>query len=179
MKHSDSVNPDLIPIIENKFILTKSMNRRYAKVTYQKFHSKWQITTFIASVVLFAIGFVFVFLRLPVLFAVFILLGLYVFFMSWFGYLYQAAVNYSQMKLYCGNPVEMHVIFYSKFFRVVGSKDNYDFLYSDISDIIDLDDMTILTVSKKGIIAHGQVIDKRVFSPEELKKFYALISKKM
>ena len=179
MKHSDSVNPDLIPIIENKFILTKAMNRRYAKVTYQKFHSKWQIMTFIASVVLFAIGFVFVFLRLPVLFAVFILLGLYVFFMSWFGYLYQAAVNYSQMKLYCGNPVEMHVIFYSKFFRVVGSKDNYDFLYSDISDIIDLDDMTILTVSKKGIIAHGQVIDKRVFSQEELKKFYALISKKM
>ena len=71
------------------------------------------------------------------------------------------------------------MIFYSKFFRVVGSKDNYDFLYSDISDIIDLDDMTILTVSKKGIIAHGQVIDKRVFSQEELKKFYALISKKM
>ena len=179
MAHSDSVNPDLIPIIENKFILTKSMNRRYAKVTYQKFHTKFQITTLIASIVIFAIGFAFVFLRLPILFAVFILFGLYVFFMSWFGYLYQAAVNYSQMKLYCGNPVEMHVIFYSKFFRVVGSKGNYDFMYSQITDIIDLDDMTILTVSGKGIITHGQVIDKKVFSPEDLRKFYNLISKKM
>jgi hypothetical protein len=179
MAHTDSVNPDMIPVLENKFILTKAMNRKYARVTYGRYHLKWQAITFSIAILLFAAGFVFVFFHLLIPFVIFILLGLYVFFMSWFGYLYQAAVNYSQMKLYCGNPVEMHVIFYSKFFRVVGSKDNYDFLYSDISDIIDLDDMTILTVSKKGIIAHGQVIDKRVFSPEELKKFYALISKKM
>ena len=178
MAHSDSVNPDLIPIVENKFILTKSMNRRYAKITYRKFHSKWQIATLIASIVLFAVGFVFVFLRLPIPFAIFILLGLYVFFMSWFGYLYQAAVNYSQMRLYCGNPVEMHVIFFSKFFRVVGSKDNYDFLYSQINDIIDLDDMLILTVSGKGIITHGQVIDKKALTDDQLKKIYNLIYKK-
>ncbi len=179
MSHSDSVNPDLIPIVENKFILTKSMNRRYAKITYRKFHSKWQIATLIASIVLFAVGFVFVFLRLPIPFAIFILLGLYVFFMSWFGYLYQAAVNYSQMKLYCGTPVEMHVIFYPKFFRVVGSKANYDFLYTQITDIIELDDMTILTVSGQGIITHGQIIDKKAFSPEELVKFQKLIYKKL
>ena len=104
--------------------------------------------------------------------------GLYVFFMSWFGYLYQAAVNYSQMRLYCGNPVEMHVIFFSKFFRVVGSKDNYDFLYSQINDVIDLDDMLILTVSGKGIITHGQVIDKKALTDDQLKKIYNLIYKK-
>ena len=98
--------------------------------------------------------------------------------MSWFGYLYQAAVNYSQMRLYCGDPVEMHVIFFSKFFRVVGSKANYDFLYSQINDIIDLDDMLILTVSGKGIITHGQVIDKKALSEEQLKKIYNLIYKK-
>ena len=99
--------------------------------------------------------------------------------MSWFGYLYHAEVNYSQMKLYSGTPVEMHVIFYPKFFRVVGSKANYDFLYTQITDIIELEEMTILTVSGQGIITHGQIIDKKAFSPEELVKFQKLIYKKM
>ena len=69
----------------------------------------------------------------------------------------------------------MHVIFYPKFFRVVGSKANYDFLYTQIKDIIELEEMTILTITGKDIITHGQVIDKRAFSPEELVKFQKLI----
>ncbi len=177
MNRSDSVNPDLIPILDKNFILTRSMNRKYAKVTYGRYHSKWQRTTFIVSILLFAIGFVFVFLRLPIPFAIFILLGLYVFFMSWFGYLYQAMVSYSQMTLHYGTPVEMHLIFYPKFFRVCGPKSNYDFFYGQITDIIDLDDMCILSVSAKGMIMHGQVVDKKAFSAEELNKFYNLICK--
>lgn len=176
--HNDSVNPDMIPVLENKFILTKSMNRKYAKVTYHRFHSKWKTATFIISLVLFAVGFAFVFLRLPILFAIFIFLGLYVFFMSWFGYIYQAAVSYSQLNLHYGNPVEMHVIFYPKFFRVCGPKSNYDFLYSQITDIIELEEMSILVVSAKGIIQHGQVVDKKAFSKEELDKYYKLIYNK-
>ncbi|MCR5847009.1 MAG: YcxB family protein [Lachnospiraceae bacterium] len=174
---SDSVNPDLIPILENKFIFTKSMNRQYARVTYGRYHSKWQKITFIIALVLFALGFGFVFLRLIIPFVILILVGLYVFFMSWFGYLYQAMVNYSQLTQYFGSPVEMHIIFYSKFFRVVGPKNNFDFLYSQITDIIELEDMTILTVSGKGIITHGQVIDKKAFTKDELRKFYNLICK--
>ena len=175
MAHTDSVNPDMIPVLENKFILTKAMNRKYARVTYGRYHLKWQAITFSIAILLFAAGFVFVFFHLLIPFVIFILLGLYVFFMSWFGYLYQAAVNYSQMKLYCGTPVEMHVIFYPKFFRVVGRKANYDFLYTQIKDIIELEEMTILTITGKDIITHGQVIDKRAFSPEELVKFQKLI----
>ena len=178
MAHTDSVNPDMIPVLENKFILTKEMNRRYARITYGRYHLKWQRITFLIAILLFAVGFAIVFLRLLIPFIIFILLGLYVFFMSWFGYLYQAAVNYSQMKLYCGTPVEMHVIFYPKFFRVVGSKANYDFLYNQITDIIELEDMTILTVSGKDIITHGQIIDKKAFTPEELIKFQKLLYKK-
>lgn len=178
MAHTDSVNPDMIPVLENKFILTKEMNRRYARVTYGRYHLKWQIITFIISIILFAVGFGFVFLRLLIPFVIFILLGLYVFFMSWFGYLYQAAVSYSQLQLHYGTPVEMHIIFYPKFFRVVGPKSNYDFLYSQINDIIELEDMTILTVSAKGIITHGQVVDKKALLPEDLVKFQKLIYKK-
>ena len=169
---------DFKPVLENNFILTKSMNRKYARVTYQRYSSKWKVITFIAAIVLFVIGFVFVFLRLPIPFAICILLGFYVFFMSWFGYLYQAMVSYSQMAVHYGNPVEMHVVFYPQFFRVVGPKSNYDFLYTQITDIIELEEMSILIVSAKGIITHGQVIDKKVFTQEELNKYYELLYKK-
>lgn len=166
---------DFTPVLENKFILTKAMNKKYAKVTYRRYKSKWQIITFIISIILFVIGFAFVFLRLPIPFVIFILLGLYVFFMSWFGYIYQAMVSYSQLTTYYGNPVEMHVVFYPQFFKVKGAKNDFDFLYSQITDIIELDDMSILIVSAKGIITHGQVIDKKAFSKEELEKYYELL----
>ena len=175
---SDSVNPDLIPLLENKFILTKEMNKRYAKITYRRYHSKFQVGTLIASIVLFAIGFAFVFLRLPIPFVIFILLGLYVFFMSWFGFFYQSIISYRQLMDYYGNPVEMNVVFFSKFFRVKGNKTNYDFMYSQITDIIELDDISILIVSAKGIIQHGQIIDKKAFTQEELNKYYKLLYSK-
>ena len=54
MAHTDSVNPDMIPVVENKFILTKAMNRRYARVTYGRYHLKWQRITFLVSILLFA-----------------------------------------------------------------------------------------------------------------------------
>jgi len=79
------------------------------------------------------------------------------------------------MKDYFGNPVEMHVVFYPKFFKVKGAKNDYDFLYSQITDIIELEDMSILIVSAKGIITHGQIIDKKAFSKEELNKYYELL----
>ena len=64
MAHTDSVNPDMIPVLENKFILTKAMNRKYARVTYGRYHLKWQRITFIIAILLFAVGFAFVFLHL-------------------------------------------------------------------------------------------------------------------
>lgn len=168
---------DYTPVLENNFILTKAMNRKYAKVTYNRYHTRFKTITFIASLVLFAIGFGFVFLRLPIPFAIFILLGLYVFFMSWFGYLYQAFISYRQMIPFYGDPVEMKVTFFPRFFRVKGEKKDFDFMYSQVTDIVELDDMSILIVSAKGIITHGQVIDKKAFSKEELQKYYELLYK--
>ena len=51
-------------------------------------------------------------------------------------------------------------------------------MYSQITDIIELDDISILIVSAKGIIQHGQIIDKKAFTQEELNKYYKLLYSK-
>lgn len=171
-------SPNSKPVFETKFTLTKEMNKRYAKYTYSLMHSKWQISTFIISIMLFIASFVMVYLKLPILFIILLLIGLYVFFMSWFGYIFQAVISYNDMARFYGNPIKMHIIFYPEFFRVVGDETNYDFLYSQISNILELSDMTILIISGKGIITHGQVIDKKSLSQEDLRKFHQIIYEK-
>lgn len=173
---------NMTPLLENDFILTRTMNRRYAKATYQKYHNKWQITTFIISVVLFSLAFVSAFLSkfctvLVILFPIFILIGFYCFFMSWFGYLFQAHVSYKDMARFYGDPIHMHVIFYDRFIRVVGDDNNFDFPYEYINEIIDLGDMSILMINSPQSIKHGQVIDKSILSPDELATYYEIIYK--
>ena len=90
MKPSKKTTLDMTPVLENEFILTRAMNRRYAKITYQKYHSKWQIVTLITAIVLFAAAFASAFASrfvpfLVFLFPILLLAGFYVFFMSWFG----------------------------------------------------------------------------------------------
>lgn len=182
MKPSQKTTLDMTPVLENEFILTRAMNRRYAKITYQKYHSKWQIVTLITAIVLFAAAFASAFASkfvpfLVFLFPILLLAGFYVFFMSWFGYLFQASVSYKDMARFYGDPVKMHVIFYDRFMRVVGDGNFFDFMYSQITDMTDLEDMIILTVNAKGSIAHGQVIDKSLFTPEQLIKFYSISEK--
>ncbi len=174
-KTSNTHKIDMTPVIDTTFTITKSMNRRYAKITYQRFRSKWQTITFFAAIALFVAGFVCAFIKLPILFIILILLGLYVFFMSWFGYLFQASVAYKDMTRFYGDPINVHITFYKEFFRIEGDGNNFDFPYSQITDKIELDDISILIVSAKGIISHGQLIDKKAFTPDELLKYYELI----
>ncbi len=163
-------------LLKNTFILTKEMNKRYARHTYGIFHKKWRRNTFIAGVLLMAGSFVFVYpLRLYLLWALFLIVGIYIFMMSWLGYLYGATVSYNNYKDFYGEPVSMTVEFYEKFFRVVTPKGNRDFLYANIIKRIEMGDIAILIVAQEGIVQHGQIIDKKAFEPLELSKYYDIL----
>lgn len=163
-------------LLENTFILTKEMNKRYARHTYGIFHKKWRRNTFIAGTLLMLGSFVFVYpLKLYFLWALFLIIGIYIFMMSWLGYLYGAVVSYNNLKEFYGEPVFMTVQFYEKFFRVVTPKGNRDFLYANIKHRIEMGDMAILIVAQEGILQHGQIIDKKTFEPLELSKYYDIL----
>lgn len=166
------------PLLDKEFIITYEMNKKYARITYSLLHSKWQISTFVISIILFLLAFVMIFLKMPILFIIFILVGLYIFFMSWFGYLFQARISYKDMARFYGDPIKIHVLFYADYFRVIGDETNFDFLYSQIKNKIEYENMTIFILSGKGIIEHGQIIDKSAFTPEELKEFHKLCLEK-
>lgn len=163
-------------LLKNTFILTKEMNRRYARYTYGIFHKKWRRNTFIIGLLLMAGSFVFVYpLRLYILWMLCLIAGMYIFVMSWLGYRYGAMVAYSQYKDFYGEPVTMTVEFYEKFFRVVTPKGNRDFLYANIVRRIEMSDMAILIVALDGMIQHGQIVDKKAFEPLELSKYYDIL----
>ncbi len=163
-------------LLENNFILTGEMNKTYARHTYGIFHKKWRRNTFIIGLLLMLGSFVFVYpLQLYILWLVFLVAGIYVFMMSWLGYLYGATVSYKNYKEFYGEPVTMTVQFYEKFFRVVTPKGNRDFLYANIIKRIEMGEMAILIVAQEGIIQHGQIIDKNAFEPLELSKYYDIL----
>ncbi len=163
-------------LLENTFILTKEMNKKYARHTYDIFHKKWRRNTFIAGILLMAGSFLFVYpLKLYILWLLFLVVGIYIFMMSWLGYLYGATVAYNNYKEFYGEPVTMTVQFYEKFFRVVTPKGNRDFLYANIRKRIEMGDMAILIVAQEGILQHGQIIDKKAFEPLELSKYYDIL----
>lgn len=163
-------------LLENKFILTKEMNKKYARHTYGIFHKKWRRNTFIAGCLLMILAFVLLYVwKLYLLWALLLLVGLYVFIMSWLGYLYGASNSYRGFKEFYGEPVTMTVQFYEKFFRVVTPKGNRDFLYANVVRRIEMSDMAILIVAQEGIIQHGQIIDKKAFEPLELSKYYDIL----
>ena len=172
------VKKDLIGevLLENTFILTKEMNKRYARHTYGIFHKKWRRNTFIAGLLLMLGSFVFVYpLRLYLLWILFLVVGIYVFMMSWLGYLYGATVSYNNFRDFYGEPVTMTVQFYERFFRVVTPMGNRDFLYANIKKRIEMGDMAILIVAQEGILQHGQIVDKKAFEPLELSKYYDIL----
>lgn len=163
-------------LLENTFILTKEMNKRYARHTYGIFHKKWRRNTFIAGLLLMLVSFVFVYpLKWYLVWLLLLVAGIYVFMMSWLGYLYGAMVSYSNFKEFYGEPVTMTVQFYEKFFRVVTPKGNRDFLYANIKQRIEMGDMAIFVVAQEGIVQHGQIIDKKAFAPLELSKYYDIL----
>jgi hypothetical protein len=173
-KEKNSLIGDVL--LENTFILTKEMNKRYARYTYGIFHGKWRRNTFIAGLLLMLGSFIFVYpLQWYILWLLCLVAGIYVFMMSWMGYLYGAWTSYNTFKEFYGEPVMMTVQFYEKFFRVVTPKGNRDFLYANITNRIEMGDMAILVVAQEGIIRHGQIIDKKMFEPLELAKYYDIL----
>lgn len=163
-------------LLENTFILTREMNKRYARHTYGIFHKKWRRNTFIAGLLLMLGSFVFVYpLKWYLVWLLLLVVGIYIFMMSWLGYLYGAVVSYNNFKEFYGEPVTMTVQFYEKFFRVVTPKGNRDFLYANIKQRIEMGDMAILVVAQEGIVQHGQIVDKKAFAPLELSKYYDIL----
>ena len=69
----------------------------------------------------------------------------------------------------------MKVEFYHEFFRVVTDKGTNDFPYASVRQRIELDDMGVLIAANEGMIEHGQIIDKSVFTPEQLAKYYDIL----
>lgn len=163
-------------LLENNFILTREMNKTYARHTYGIFHKKWRRNTFIIGLLLMVVSFVFVYpLQLYLLWLLFLVVGIYVFMMSWLGYLYGATVSYNNYREFYGEPVTMTVQFYEKFFRVVTPKGNRDFLYANVVKRLEMENMAILIVAQEGIPQHGQIIDKKAFEPLELSKYYDIL----
>lgn len=165
-------------LLENKFILTKQMNSKYSEITFGIYHSKWRRNTLIGSIAAFVSAFLILYLlKMIIPFLLLILLGFYIFFMSWKGYKYGSYISYRNMATMYGEPVEMHIEFYKNFFRLKTGKGDRDFLYSQISRRIELKEMSILIVGTKGIIEHGQIVDKRAFTPDELAHYYDILDK--
>lgn len=180
---SSGINPkkaemvkDFTVLLENKFILTKKMNRFYAQKTFYLFHSKWRLTTFAISLLFLTVSIICFqipnFLIVAILSLIF---ALYCLFMTFFGYLYSSAVSYHNLVDFYGEPIEMHVVFYPRFFRICTDKGNLDFLYCNISKRIETAEMSILIVGTDNHIEHGQIIDKRTFEPADLAKYYDIL----
>lgn len=163
-------------LLENEFILTKEMNKRYARQTYGIFHKKWRRNTFLAGLGLMLLSFLVVYLlKWYLVWLLLLVAGIYVFMMSWMGYLYGASTSYRNYKEFYGEPITMKVKFYERFFRVETTKGYRDFLYADIVNRIELPDMSILVVARAGIIEHGQIVDKKNMEPLELSKYYDIL----
>ncbi len=163
-------------LLENEFILTKEMNKRYARQTYGIFHKKWRRNTFLAGLGLMLFSFLVVYLlKWYLVWLLLLVAGIYVFMMSWMGYLYGASTSYRNYKEFYGEPITMKVKFYERFFRVETTKGYRDFLYADIVNRIELPDISILVVARAGIIEHGQIVDKKNMEPLKLSKYYDIL----
>lgn len=169
---------DFTVLLDTSFILTKPMNKYYGKVTFSRFHSKWRLGVFIFGLALTA-GSILLFdiTGIVWLFALGLLFAIYCFCMAWFGYLYTSMMSYKRLAAFYGEPIEMHVQFFPRFFRVCTEKGNLDFLYTSITSRIESTDLSILIVGTDNHIEHGQIIDKRVFEPTDLALYYDILEK--
>lgn len=175
LKKSDGSEHEVL--FTNKFILTKATYNEYARMTFTFYHQKWRNIVLIASILVFIASFAILYgLHLIIPFFIGILIGLYLLLMSWVGYKYGAYGSYRNMAAMLGEPIEMEVLFHPKYFTVHTTQGDRDFLYNQVSRRIETNNLGILIVENEGSISHGQIIDKRAFSPEELMKYYDLMA---
>lgn len=165
-------------LLTNEFYLTKSLHHQYCKLTFRMFKKTWSAKVFTASVFVLAASIFtlikFHFLPVGIPLAV---IGLYLAFMAFWGYLYKQGVSFKQLKTFYGDPIKMKVDFHPQYFTVVTKEGSLDFLYKQVTHYLQFTEFDILIVSAQGIIEHGQIIDKRSFEPEELNTYYNIIEK--
>ena len=93
-------------------------------------------------------------------------LGLYFFFMIFFGYSFRCWVDYRRMQDEHGQVIVMIVKFMSDNVDVKVNKTGFSFKYSTIEKAYETDDEVILILKAPGMIEHGQVLFKKGFKPE-------------
>ena len=165
-------------MLTNRFILTRSMHRFYAKETFRIYHKKWKNMVLLAGVLAMGVGIPLTmtlpgFWKIPGI--LFILAGAYFIFMSVFGYLYGSIVSYRNLEEELGVPPEMVVKFYPAFFSVQSKNGALNFYYKQITKRLEYDEMSILIIGKGNSIAHGQIIDKTAMEPKDLAKYYDVL----
>lgn len=168
------LNPEVL--LTNSFILTEKMHRIYSKETFRLYHKKWSNKVLFLAIGLLFAGLICLLAFKWMIAGIAILaVGLYCLGMSRFGYLYGSWREYRNFQEYFGMLVEMEVEFTKRYFRIKTDKGAREFPYSQITRRIELTDISILIVGSEKFITHGQIIDKRTFTPKELETYYDIL----
>ena len=168
---------DYTVLLTCEFVLTYKMFKKYARASFYSMHNGFTTKVLILAVITAFAGIGILFIPFAIRFGGFVLLmfAAYFVFMAFFGYLPSAQSQYMNLREFYGGVVNMKVEFYHEFFRVVTEKGTNDFPYASVKQRIELDDMGVLIAANEGMIEHGQIIDKSVFTPEQLAKYYDIL----
>ena len=168
---------DYTVLLTCEFVLTYKMFKKYARASFYSMHNGFTTKALIIAVLTMFAGIGILFIPFAVRFAGFfvLMMAVYFLFMAFFGYLPSAQSQYMNLHEFYGGVVNMKVEFYHEFFRVVTDKGTNDFPYASVRQRIELDDMGVLIAANEGMIEHGQIIDKSVFTPEQLAKYYDIL----
>ena len=154
-------------IYENKFILTKKLHAQYYKLCYRKTQKKTQLLAALLALITFAAAAaVMLFFKNVFITSVLAALGLYFFFMIFFGYSFRCWVDNRRMQDEHGQVIVMIVKFLSDNVNVKVNKTSFSFKYTTIEKAYETDDEIILILKTAGMIEHGQVLFKKGFKPE-------------
>ncbi len=164
----------------NRFILTRSMHKLYARETFRIFHRKWSniVAAIGALVVIIGIFLTAVlpgFWKIPGIVA--IVFGVYFMYMSYFGYVFGMNISYKNLQDTLGTPPEMCVTFYPHFFSVKTGEKPLNFYYKQIVRRMEYREMAILIIGTEGHIVHGQIIDKAAMEPKDLEAYYNVMER--
>ena len=164
----------------NRFILTRSMHKLYARETFRIFHRKWSNIVAAIGALVVIIG-IFLTAVLPGFWIipgiVAIVFGVYFMYMSYFGYVFGMNISYKNLQDTLGTPPEMCVTFYPHFFSVKTGEKPLNFYYKQIVRRMEYREMAILIIGTEGHIVHGQIIDKAAMEPKDLEAYYNVMER--
>lgn len=175
-EHVAKKGVDRTLLLKNSFVLTKKMHMKYSRICFMLFRKKFkQLALALCFIMLMVAVLLFLLPKWYIPGVIFVVMALYFYFMSEFGYIYSAGNQYRNLQAFFGELVEMEVEFYPQFFAIKTEKGDREFLYSQIEKRIELERMSILIVGAQGMIQHGQIIDKSAFTPTELERYYDIL----